>query len=99
MPVTTLKSSILKFHQEFALYPLWLCPMRLLSPPSAPTMVDGKPANADAPGVPRLPRGNVNAEPEYELACPIPGGMCSPTPSEQLYVDIGAYGMQRTVRM
>jgi delta24-sterol reductase len=92
VPVTTLKNSILKFHKEFQLYPLWLCPMRLLSPPTD-MFKNSQPAFLDTPVVRRLPADDVNAEAEYELACPVPGGMVNPTPSEQLYVDIGAYGI------
>jgi hypothetical protein len=92
VPITTLKSAILQFHKELALYPLWICPMRLLSPPSD-KMAKQLPANVDRPAVPKLKSGEVNEEEHYPLSCPIPGGMVNPTPSEQLYVDIGAYGV------
>ena len=94
IPISTLRSSILEFHREIALYPLWICPMRLLSPaPSTGKMSELMPANVDRPSVRKLPPGEKNAEVQYPLACPIAGGMVSPTHSEQLYVDIGAYGV------
>jgi hypothetical protein len=33
VPINTIKESLGVFHKEFDLYPLWVCPMRLLTPP------------------------------------------------------------------
>lgn len=75
--------------------------MRLLSPPSD-KWANTKPANID-PALPDI-TSQLNGDysdarllddVEYPLSCPSNGGMVNPTGTEQLYVDIGAYGIPR----
>jgi hypothetical protein len=98
VPINTLRNSLLKFHEELECYPLWVCPMRLLSPPSD-KWVNTKPANIDPDLTNQLPESFSDARlldnVEFPLSCPSNGGMVNPTGSEQLYVDIGAYGIPR----
>ena len=97
VPINTLKESILKFHREMAIYPLWICPMRLLSPPSD-VWGESTPADMDDPAsLEELkskfsPDSSLLQPHKFEDTCDV-GGLCAPTPSEQLYVDIGAYGV------
>lgn len=104
VPISTLKSSIEKFHTELQLYPLWVCPMRLLTPPPVKWQQQ-RPANQDAPieGLAsRLPPSyssgrqlTLLAKHKFPLACQSNAGLVNPTGAEQLYVDIGAYGVPR----
>ncbi|KDQ21010.1 hypothetical protein BOTBODRAFT_27023 [Botryobasidium botryosum FD-172 SS1] len=77
VPMSALTASLDIFDREFGLYPLWVCPMRLLSPPST------------KPVAPLPQKSTGRALPTTTP----PGGMCPPHPAEQLYVDIGAYGV------
>lgn len=91
VPMNTLKSSILKFHEELEIYPLWLCPMRLLSPPSKHFSSEN-PANVDINKKKNILPSDINFERHYDLVNSVPGFL-SPTKNCQLYVDIGAYGV------
>lgn len=96
VPINTLRNSILKFHKELALYPLWICPMRLLNPP-AERWSKVMPANVDRPACAKVEEG-PNQEKLYDTTCPHLGGMVAPTPCESLYVDIGAYGVPQAAQ-
>jgi len=80
VPMSALTASLDIFDREFGLYPLWVCPMRLLSPPST------------KPVAPLLQKSTGLTLPTVTP----PGGMCPPHPAEQLYVDIGAYGVPQS---
>jgi hypothetical protein len=109
VPISTLRPSILKFHTEMEIYPLWLCPMRLLSPPAKRWQDSQGPVDVPPISIPQPISYAPQFKPynktgltsifqedfEYQMNCPIEGGLCAPTPSEQLYVDIGAYGIPK----
>merc|ERR1712039_311039 len=65
VPVNTLQESIEKFEQEYSLYPLWLCPMRLFDVPGfvRPRCEEKMFVDIGAYGVPAAARrGEFDAE-------------------------------------
>jgi delta24-sterol reductase len=88
VPMTTLDQALDVFHNELTVYPLWLCPMRMLSPAENLLSV-----NQQEPGHPSL-RSMSSKYPLQPLTTPV-GSLTPPHPSEQLYVDIGAYGVPK----
>ena len=73
-----LDASLKIFDEEFAIYPLWLCPMRILAPPLSST-----------------PQNLAN---QFRPVTSPKGGLIHPTPTSQLFVDIGAYGTPKSKR-
>ena len=68
-------------HEQFDVYPLWLCPMKVLRPPPCPRRPAAWCTRAqDVTGV-SLPR-QVEDHGEYFIQPPAPA----------MYVDVGAYG-------
>ncbi|KAL7747317.1 hypothetical protein RI367_007371 [Sorochytrium milnesiophthora] len=91
VPISETKAALDVFHREFEVYPLWLCPMRILSPPE---------------NLLRLHKNQrhendhhdvcVSTDPDTHPAVVPRGGLVAPQPSEQMYVDIGAYGVPKS---
>jgi delta24-sterol reductase len=86
VPINTIKESLGVFHKEFDLYPLWVCPMRLLTPPMEKKLIHNTTTSQ------QFPRDEKAAS----VTCG-PNGLVNPLPTEQLYVDIGAYGNPQSV--
>ncbi|KNE65263.1 hypothetical protein AMAG_10907 [Allomyces macrogynus ATCC 38327] len=89
VPISTLKESLDLFHDELEVYPLWLCPMRMLSPPKNLLAERG-----EAPAVAVL-NSDEPAYPPQEVTTPT-GSLTPPPPAEQLFVDVGAYGVPKS---
>jgi delta24-sterol reductase len=81
VPMNTLKESLEVFYKEFNLYPMWVCPMRLLTPPMDKRLIQSHKTSNQFTKDEQI--GQVTAG---------PNGLVNPLPTEQLYVDIGAYG-------
>ncbi|KAI9179463.1 hypothetical protein H9P43_004786 [Blastocladiella emersonii ATCC 22665] len=88
VPMPALDASLKKFDEEFNLYPLWLCPMRLLSPPEDLLALRKDPA----PVLKKILAEHPHRYEPQPVTTPA-GSMTPPHPAEQLYVDIGAYGI------
>ena len=88
VPMNTLRASLLKFHQQLRVYPLWLCPMRLPTPAFRKQVNKPKPD----PAVVQAQKYPALQEQAYDFTSDLPG-MVNPVEGEQLYVDIGAYGV------
>ncbi|KAJ3361178.1 hypothetical protein GGF32_007733 [Allomyces javanicus] len=89
VPISTLKESLDLFHDELTVYPLWLCPMRMLSPPENLLAERG-----ERPAVAVLDRTHPQHAPQG-VTTPA-GSLTPPHPAEQLYVDVGAYGVPKS---
>lgn len=138
VPISTLGRCLDFFDRELGVYPLWVCPMRLLSPPDSGKRWDGLLPRDDDRRIVSMVQKNAEMDEDilreivpteveavryllpksspirnqvildtqyhadkakheslHRLSSDMPGGMVSPCETEQLYVDIGAYGVPR----
>lgn len=81
VPIKALLDSLIIFHDELEIYPIWLCPMKI---PTSPRQ--------HWPAVDSL---TVESLDVFERQ---PTGFVSPIKGDDLYVDIGAYGVPKAAQ-
>ncbi|ORZ41590.1 hypothetical protein BCR44DRAFT_1457128 [Catenaria anguillulae PL171] len=92
VPMITLDTALDFFHRELDVYPLWLCPMRMLSPAEDLLALRRDPSPTLRQCI--AERGGKKVAPDQPVTTP-KGSFTPPHPCDQLYVDVGAYGVPR----
>ncbi|KAI9219739.1 hypothetical protein BC828DRAFT_406427 [Blastocladiella britannica] len=91
VPITTLDASLDFFQRELDTYPLWLCPMRMLSPAEDLLAL----RQFTSPVLKQAQAEHGHQSHAFQPPTTPRGSFTPPHPSEQLYVDIGAYGVPK----